>query len=161
MIKGERIYMRMLNNGDVKLLQHICNDGYSEQYNMAEETKNMYKRKALGIVNEKDVLIGFITYHEHDNEAGVYSLGITIAARYCNRGYGTDAVKTILEYLFNCESMKKMELEVIKENKRAIACYEKCGFKTVSSKIIKSYSSGKNVEIIKMDITKEEYLAIA
>ena len=43
-------------------------------------------------------------------------------------GYGTDAVKTLVNYCFNHLNIHKISLNVFASNKRAIRCYEKAGF---------------------------------
>ena len=46
-----------------------------------------------------------------------------------DKGYGSDALKTILSYAFKQLKLNRFELEVFHKNKRGIKCYQKCGFK--------------------------------
>lgn len=45
------------------------------------------------------------------------------------KGYGFDALKTFLNYIFSIKNFKCIYLRVYEHNERAIRCYEKCGFK--------------------------------
>jgi len=45
------------------------------------------------------------------------------------KGYGYDAIKTFLNYIFKEKNFKYIYLRVYEHNIRAIKCYEKCGFK--------------------------------
>ncbi|HUE00048.1 MAG TPA: GNAT family N-acetyltransferase [Bryobacteraceae bacterium] len=45
-----------------------------------------------------------------------------------NRGIGTRAVRLLLRYLFRVKHASKVILDPHAGNKRAIRCYEKCGF---------------------------------
>ena len=45
------------------------------------------------------------------------------------KGYGTDALTTFIDYIFNEKRFKSIYLKVYQNNTRAIRCYEKCGFK--------------------------------
>lgn len=45
------------------------------------------------------------------------------------KGYGFDALKTFLNYIFDVRNFKYIYLRVYENNERAIRCYEKCGFK--------------------------------
>jgi len=45
------------------------------------------------------------------------------------KGYGCDALKAFLNYIFNEKNFKYIYLRVYEHNTRAIKCYEKCGFK--------------------------------
>ena len=45
------------------------------------------------------------------------------------KGYGGDALKTFINFIFNVRNFKYIYLRVYEHNERAIRCYEKCGFK--------------------------------
>ncbi|AYO30549.1 N-acetyltransferase [Biomaibacter acetigenes] len=45
------------------------------------------------------------------------------------KGYGTEALSVFINYIFNTKGFKTIYLRVYENNKRAIRCYEKCGFK--------------------------------
>jgi diamine N-acetyltransferase len=46
------------------------------------DNKKTNLRKALSIINEKNILIGFITYKENNYYKSVYFIGITIGSGY-------------------------------------------------------------------------------
>src|SRR6058998_2565245 len=50
------------------------------------------------------------------------------AARDRSQGYGTDAMRTLLQYAFEEMNLNRVELEVFEYNGRAIAAYKKCCF---------------------------------
>jgi len=60
-------------------------------------------------------------------------LGITLAPDYLGQGYGTDAIRTFLVYYFRDLGFEILYLDVAAPNRRAIRCYEKCGFKRIGS----------------------------
>ncbi len=105
MLKGEKIYLKLLERKDVRILKNICDDEKVRRYNTisneSNNSENTNFRKALTIINEKEVLVGFITYKESNYCKDVYSIGITRGSRYWNRGYGQDSIKLLLSYLFN------------------------------------------------------------
>jgi RimJ/RimL family protein N-acetyltransferase len=56
-------------------------------------------------------------------------LGIRIGEVDCfNLGYGTEAVKLLVNYGFYVLGLKTINLTVLPNNARAIRCYQKCGF---------------------------------
>lgn len=59
---------------------------------------------------------------------GVGTLGICITPCYQDRGYGTEAIKGIVEYGFNELGINEIILDVFSSNPRAIHCYKKLGF---------------------------------
>lgn len=75
--------------------------------------------------------IGNITLHKIDTKRNKNcSLGILVGEKgYWDRGFGSDAIKTLLRYCFEKLKLHKVSLIVDPKNKRAIRCYEKCGFR--------------------------------
>lgn len=161
MLKGEKIYLRLLERRDIRILQNICDDEKVKIYNIVSNENNSEKntniRKALSIINEKEVLVGFITYKESNYFRNMYSIGITIGSRYWNRGYGQDSIKLLLTYLFDELNAIRVELEVIKTNIRAITCYKKCGFIEEGIRRSKCYLNGEYVDTIIMGIIKKDF----
>ena len=62
-----------------------------------------------------------------DTEA---ELGIAITAEKQDLGYGTEAIRRILEYGFRELGLERIFLKAYPGNARAIHVYEKCGFRT-------------------------------
>lgn len=80
------------------------------------------------LVNNKT--IGQINYNEINRKDNSVELDILIAeARNKNKGYGTDAIQTLSEYLFQKMNAQKCCIDVIQKNPRAIKAYKKAGFK--------------------------------
>ena len=56
-------------------------------------------------------------------------MGIFIGDKnYWSKGYGTDAMRTLLRFAFGEANLHRVELEVFAFNPRAIRTYEKAGF---------------------------------
>ncbi|NLY67165.1 MAG: GNAT family N-acetyltransferase [Tissierellia bacterium] len=145
-LKGERITIAPLKLEDVYFLKEwgVHENPLLGDYNLphltTEELERWYHRKIrnnnnkyFGIFNEENRFIGYMGIKNIRKILKDSVLGIVIDPNYVNRGYGTEAIVTFLDYYFNVMNMKKLYLEVAKFNKRAIRCYEKCGFKIVDS----------------------------
>ena len=75
--------------------------------------------------------IGNCMYYDIDWNAGQAELGIMIGDReYWSRGYGADAVKTLVKHIFNDTSVDRIYLKTLEWNIRAQRCFTKCGFIT-------------------------------
>jgi RimJ/RimL family protein N-acetyltransferase len=79
---------------------------------------------------DSDELVGTIGFYEIEWSNQVAWLGLGIGDRSnWGRGYGSDAMQLALRYAF-CElNLYRVQLTVIDYNARAIALYEKSGFK--------------------------------
>jgi RimJ/RimL family protein N-acetyltransferase len=56
------------------------------------------------------------------------NMGITIAAPYQNKGYGREAINWGLDWAFQHGNLRRVELNVVAYNERAIALYKSVGF---------------------------------
>ena len=74
--------------------------------------------------------IGNCSYYDIDEYRGEVELGIMIGDRnYWGKGYGTDAVTTLLNYVFHQTKLERVYLKTLNWNDRAQRCFEKCGFR--------------------------------
>ncbi|MCS7057388.1 MAG: GNAT family N-acetyltransferase [Meiothermus sp.] len=117
-------------------------------------------RLGFGILDERGEWLGTVELYElTPSEA---TLGILIGAKdRWGQGYGTDAVKAVLEYAFCKLGLKKVKLRTYKHNLRAQRAFEKAGFRHVEKPpqggLRLGLSLGPKHEFIPMEITKEEW----
>lgn len=77
-------------------------------------------------------MIGFVSFflEERGSERGTGRIGILIGKRECwNKGYGQEAVRLLLSYLFTRRGVKRVELDTADFNGRAQRCFTACGFR--------------------------------
>lgn len=84
------------------------------------------------------------------------SIGIYMGTKH-SKGYGTEAVKLMVNYLFREKNAHRVELSVLGENTRAIKCYTKAGFKECGRKHEYCYHDGHYDDLIMMEILKEDW----
>ena len=171
MLKGNKVLLRSVERRDINIFYDIwCNeevrklDGSFILPPSKEDLLSNFNmlvnidKKYLSIINEKAVVVGYITYKEIKDCKNVYVLGITIGSNFWNRGYGQDSIKVLLKYLFMDMAAHRVELEVLDFNLRAIQCYKKCGFIEEGKKRKTCFSNGDYRDIIIMGVLKEEFV---
>ncbi len=73
--------------------------------------------------------IGNCTYYGIDMANGEAELGIMIGDRnYWDKGYGANAVTTLVKYIFQHTKLNRIYLKTLASNTRAQKCFAKCGF---------------------------------
>lgn len=73
--------------------------------------------------------IGNCTYYDINEAKGEAELGIVIGERdYWDDSYGTDAVNTLVNHIFQQTNLKRIYLKTLDWNTRAQKCFKKCGF---------------------------------
>lgn len=76
--------------------------------------------------------IGNVMYYGHDTALGQAELGITIGERdYWAHGYGTDAVRLLVGFLFEELELARVYLHTLQSNARAQGAFARAGFRLV------------------------------
>ncbi|MCL4458616.1 MAG: GNAT family N-acetyltransferase [Chloroflexi bacterium] len=109
-------------------------------------------RCRFAILNQEGCLIGILGLRHINLLPGQATLGIQLAANEVNKGYGTEAIITLLHIAFEQMNLKRINLDVVESNKRARRCYEKCGFN-----IIGRHLDSNGDTYIDMSISREEF----
>lgn len=172
-IVGSKCYLSPLESSDAGNVAEWLNDlkvqmNFDVVYNLTAEEERYYIPEArkvsriFGIVDLKtDKLIGVTGLHEIDHISRHAMLGIYIGdTEYRNSGYGTEAVKLILDFGFNMLNLHNIALFVAEFNKRAVKVYEKCGFKHAGVKRQSKIFGDEKYDMLMMDILSGEYKSI-
>lgn len=73
--------------------------------------------------------IGNCMFYDLNEYRGEAEIGILIGEReYWDKGYGKDAVDSLLKLLFANANVQRIYLKTLAENMRAQRCFQKCGF---------------------------------
>lgn len=98
------------------------------EHRLSPKDKNSFY--TFAIENEKGELIGSCGYKDvsHKNRRCNVSIAI-YEERNWGKGYGTVAMRKLLDFLFLEKNMRKVWLAVFAFNPRAAACYAKLGFR--------------------------------
>lgn len=103
-----------------------------------------------------DKSIGEIELDHIAWRSGEAELKINIEKQFHNHGYGTDAVRTLLNHAFNKMNLSRVYLRVYAKNCLALRCYEKSGFKK-EGRLQRITESNTKEEIFLMGITKPQF----
>ncbi len=168
---GERIYLSPRNNEEIEQFTKWLNDfettdylGRSANIVTLEAEKKYFEENNdknynfFIITLENDKLIGTIGLENYDSINRTATLGIFIGDKeYRSQGYGTEAIKLILDYGFNYLNLNNIKLDLMSFNNRALKCYQKCGFKEYGRRRKCKFINGQYYDCIEMDILQEEF----
>ncbi|WP_289136972.1 GNAT family N-acetyltransferase [uncultured Brevibacillus sp.] len=84
-------------------------------------------------------------------------VGISIGEQWQGKGLGTDAIKTLIHFIFNYVSINKIKLDVFSFNKAAIRSYEKCGFTKEGILRNEIFRFGQFHDVILFGLLREEW----
>ena len=87
------------------------------------------------IVKNDGFSIGELSFHNLDLTNKSCEIGIKICElSEQGKGYGEEALRGFINYLFRTYELHRIELDTLLENKRAQHLYQKVGFKVVGVK---------------------------
>ncbi len=115
---------------------------YASQINHEHPSKHQF-----AIKTRDGRHIGNCACYGIDKAKGEAEIGIMIGdRRYWDKGYGTNAVSSLVQYTFNQVNSIRIHLKTLESNKRAQRCFFKCGF-TVCGNII---NNGNNFVLMEL-----------
>ncbi|MCL1995610.1 MAG: GNAT family N-acetyltransferase [Defluviitaleaceae bacterium] len=113
------------------------------------------------VAQETDELLGNCGFFSIDETNRAAEMGIFIGNKeQWGKGYGTCATQLLLKYGFENRNFHNICLKVFSFNERAIACYEKVGFKKQGIRREAIIRGNKKYDEIYMDILADEYWSI-
>lgn len=177
MLKGEKVRLRGYTKDDIKLAYEYMNDpevmlnlSTGIPYPMTLEMEMEWfenQKKLKDTYNfaietlEEGIYIGGCGINNIDWKNGTATVGIFIGHKdYRGKGYGTDAMKILVDFIFNQINVNRVELSVFEFNERAQKSYKKCGFIEEGRLRQKLFRNGKYYDEIVMSILRDEYLAM-
>lgn len=87
-------------------------------------------RRSFAIEDARGTHIGNVMYYNIDTVRREAEIGITVGERdYWGRGYGTDAVRTLVRHIFRTYGFRRIYLKTLDWNERAQRSFEKAGFR--------------------------------
>jgi RimJ/RimL family protein N-acetyltransferase len=170
LLQGEKVRLRAPERMDIPAFLRWLNDQDVTEFLDIEPPMGMEQEEAwfdslrnsdtevFSIETHDGELVGNIGLMKFDWVARKVTIGIVIGEKsHWGSGYGSDAVKTLLRYLFDELNMNRVYLEVDTANQRAVRCYEKCGF--VREGILRQvrWKRGRFKDNYAMSILKDEW----
>jgi RimJ/RimL family protein N-acetyltransferase len=124
----------------------------SERDAYFERGRTNETRRRFVVLDEFGEIIGTVGLRNVDLAAGEAILGIIIRADCVGKGYGTDTVRTVLDYAFEVLALRRVLLDVAETNSRARHVYDKIGFTPIGQHL-----GPQNQIYVDMEMERREY----
>jgi len=171
-IVGERLYLSPFDAEDTEIHSKWAkwmNDraisntfsGHSNHTTLSSAKKFVHElegHRFFIVLLDGNELIGQISLHDIDHLNRHAFLGIMIGeVEHHGKGYGTEAVRLILDYGFKTLNLHNIMLSVHEDSHAGIACYKKVGFKESGRRREWIFKDGKYIDVIYMDMLESEF----
>lgn len=169
---GENVYLSPMNPDDVeKFLVWLSDMDVTDYIGNTHRVQNYENEKRWlqdelakgGYVFEivtvaDDIAIGNMSLKDVDFVNRRATLGIMIGEKESrNKGYGTEAIRLLLDFAFNYLNLNNVDLTYVACNTRARKCYEKVGFREIGHRRNSRFINGAYYDEVYMDILAEEF----
>src|SRR4051812_34119408 len=166
MLKGNKVILRAEAREDLKRLHEltrnldlvVLSDGQWQPEPLAQWEQKFDKRleepdKAHFVIEVDGTLIGGIGLHHCDRRSGTAGFGVGIYdPEYLGRGYGRDAIETLLGWAFQIQNYRRIWLETYALNERAVRSYGAIGFVEEGRLRKHAFYNGRNVDVLLMGL---------
>lgn len=172
MLQGEKVLLRPMKEDDVAR-QHEFNQDpelslldssyprvspIARAWAFYESCTKADEDRAFFAIEAEGKYIGYCGLTTRQHRLGNLELGIVIGDRkYWGRGYGRDAVNTLLDYGFRYIGGRRIALTTHAKNERAIRCYLACGFVEEGRPRQAVWLDGEYVDLVDMSILRDEW----
>lgn len=174
-LSGERIYLSPINMEDLQQYTKWINDkavsgflGLHHQVNGLQQEQKVLAQMVgepyhfAIVLRDGDALLGNASLMDVQHINRRATLGIFIGEEaYRGKGYGTEAIRLLLDFGFQTLNLHNINLYVHADNARGIACYYKIGFREAGRIREAVYKDGRYQDLVQMDILAQEFRDIA
>lgn len=173
-IETDRLILRALEPKDAGFLAELVNDPETRDvlgaYNLVFPVSTDSEAKWVAKVSERTdeahlvittrkahKAIGILSLKDLSNKNASAHLSIILDRRSRDKGFGTEAVKGALEFMFDKKNAHRIWLRVDKRNARAIRCYEKCRFSVDGVLREDHFAAGSWQDSLVMSVLSDEF----
>jgi RimJ/RimL family protein N-acetyltransferase len=175
MIRGERVNLRAVEPTDYPLLTRWLNDPdvmihwgrpgntvSHEEVESAERAEASRPNSRKYIIETRDrAPIGQIDYYDLDWQNRSAWVSIMIGdPEFWSGGYGTDAMRALLNYLFRQLALHRVALTAHESNERALRSYAKNGFVREGTLRDWAFFDGGWVNGVMMSVLRDDFLRL-
>ncbi len=171
-IYGEKILLRAIEPGDNGLLLEMINDPATEKmlgggsFPVSEAAQARWIADQMGrndvlrciVATKEDTQIGVgtVILSDIDHRNGVAQVHLKLAADARGKGYGTDALRTVVKYAFRQLRLHCVYAHVLEYNTASQRIFEKCGFRKEGRLQARAYKDGAYVDAISYSIVNDD-----
>ena len=171
MFQGDQVRLRAIEREDIPRFLKWLNDSNVLRYlgmylplSRAQEEEWFERHlrdegsRVFAIETREWEHIGNIGLEDLNWKDRCATLGIFIGeSDLWGQGYGTDAVRTLLRLAFHEMGLHRISLQVFDFNRRALRCYQKCGFRQEGCLREAHFTAGHYHDVLLMGILSQEF----
>jgi len=168
-LKGERIELKTIEEEDIPFMVKNINDPKvwssltihlpANKIREREFLKNISKsdKEIHLMICDDDKKIGMVSIFDIDHRVRKGEVGLWIAPDHWKQGYGTEAVRLIMEYGFDTLNLHRVFAAALRNNPGSLKIWEKLGFEKEGVSRDAAFVKGEYVDLINYSILEDEW----
>jgi RimJ/RimL family protein N-acetyltransferase len=163
MLHGERVRLRPVRERDLDALweAHVDIRNRGSFFPLGVQSEPAFKQSYAGngfwskeegllvIVTPEDEIAGHIEFFKPVNYWDAFELSYQLYdGRFAGRGYTTEAVQLLVDYLFGAKKQHRIQLVIVPENAASRRIAEKCGFTQEGTARGAFFNDGRNQDVL-------------
>ena len=172
-LPGQRIYLSPIDPADAELYAKWMNDigvtrwlgtagsvtSMPAEYAWLENnTRDPHNYQFAIVLRDEQRLIGGIGLMDLHQIFRTATLCLYIGEEADrSKGYGAEAIRLLLDFGFDWLGLHNIDLTVYSDNHRAIACYEKVGFREYGRRRESIFAGGQWVDSVMMEVLAADW----
>jgi RimJ/RimL family protein N-acetyltransferase len=169
-LRGKRVVLRPFRPDDVEPLWRARLDAltWAQTTEMPflpetlEDLRARYAERGSGTaaqfaVDEDDVLVGRAGLFGVDELARTAEVGLTLLPDARGRGLGRDVLRVLLGYAFRSRNLRRVHLQSLASNERALRAYRAVGFVEEGRRREHAWVEGAYEDIVLMAVLRDDW----
>ena len=171
-IQGKNVVLRAISMKDANLLMELINDAETEKMLggssfpvslegqekwISAQTGRIDVLRCIVALKENEEGIGTVILSDIDTKNGVAQVHIKMdKQRGRGKGYGSDALNTIVNYAFGEMRLNCIYADVLEYNNVSQKLFEKCGFHRDGVLRSRVFKGGRYINVVSYSRLKED-----
>ncbi len=171
MLHGERVRLRPVRERDLDALweAHVDIRNRGSFFPLGVQSEPAFKQSyaengfwskeegLLVIVTPEDEIAGHIEFFKPVNYWDAFELSYQLYdGRFAGRGYTTEAVQLLVDYLFGAKKQHRIQLVIVPENAASRRIAEKCGFRPEGTARGAFFNDGRNQDVLIYSLLRDD-----
>ena len=171
MLHGDAISLRPVRADDLDDLYaaHVAISTRGDHFPLGVQSESAFRREfgesgfwqreegTLLIVTPEDELAGHIEFFKPVGYWDAFELSYQLyGEQFAGRGYTTEAVRLLVDYLFATKKQHRIQLVIVPENAASRRIAEKCGFALEGTVRGAFYNHGRNHDVLLYSLLKSD-----
>jgi len=172
--QGSKVRLRAVEPGDWETFRHwdedseVARSSYLIPFPSPQEASQRWTGEVSMLQAQNDIFrwvittldgeaVGTLNTHSCDHRNGTFQYGVAIVRQHMRKGFGSEAVRMVLQFYFDELRYQKVNVHIYSFNEASLSMHERLGFVREGLLRRMMYTDGVYYDEIVLGMTAEEF----